>query len=134
MVAAAGTEGESQPPRVIFCENEPLCFEDEEAAPPLTPLAGARRHVSSHPKDLGLEKNAWETTCHAMCFLHQAPGSAVSPKNQPRHTLGWLEAPGSCRGVPTKPQLSATRSSAHPLGPAARRVCQHGVSGEQGLW
>ena len=38
MVVAAGTEGESQPPRVIFCENEPLCFEDEEAAPPLTPF------------------------------------------------------------------------------------------------
>jgi hypothetical protein len=171
VVPATGTEDEPfaanpdaprQPPRVIFCENEPLCFEDEEAeasvessssppsrfpclspsvlckdgtvgqivhntfihqaAPPLTPLPGARRRASSLPKDLGSEKNAWETTCHALSFLHQAVSSecrltseTAASNVSEAHSGRWLEAPGSCCGSPTVPQRSPTRSSADPL-------------------
>ena len=159
---ASNPEAPSQTQRVVFCEDEPLCFEDDEAetsvessssppsrypclspsvlskdgtvgklvhntfihqsAPPLTPLPGARRRASSLPKDFGSDKNAWETTCHALSFLHQAvsgedrltleaAGSNVSEAN----TGSCVWTPSSCRQSPAVPQKTPTRSSEDPL-------------------
>lgn len=160
------SSSEEQPPahhedsttskRTVFCENEPLCFDDDEcnasvepfqppakypclspsvlskdgtvgklvhntfihqAMPPPTPVPGARRRACSLPKDLGSDKSSWETTCHALSYLHAAVPSVGVTREPLGHgdvteeSSRWSLRPSSRRGSSTVPENSPRRGS-----------------------
>lgn len=97
-----------------------------QALPPPTPMTGARRRSSSLPKDMGSDKSAWETTCHALSFLHK-PVDAHSDSTETstggtgsdrKNSFGTDSRDDSVDSLPIA-GLSTTESSAQPALPFA---------------